>query len=101
MDLVLYLLPTILTPFAMQKEISGSLSVEDHKTPTTDSDNNTDDDCLLTVDRRPAAEQALVRKLDTRLLPTIVAIYIMNYIDVSSLYLIIQEACLSGSSELL
>jgi len=31
---------------------------------------------------RSSAERKLVRKLDMRLLPTIVLIYIMNYIDV-------------------
>lgn len=35
---------------------------------------------------RKSAEQGLVRKLDMRLLPTIVVIFIMNYIDVSLLY---------------
>ena len=34
---------------------------------------------------RIQAERKLVRKLDMRLLPTIVLIYIMNYIDVSLL----------------
>src|SRR5258708_40034642 len=34
---------------------------------------------------RVAAEQRLVRKLDTRLLPTIFLIYILNNIDVCSL----------------
>lgn len=29
------------------------------------------------------AERKLVRKLDTRVMPTIILIYIMNYIDVS------------------
>lgn len=38
---------------------------------------------LLAQDVRPAAERALVRTLDMRLLPTIILIYIMNYIDVS------------------
>ena len=33
---------------------------------------------------RIAAEHRLVRKLDTRLLPTIFLIYILNYIDVCS-----------------
>lgn len=33
---------------------------------------------------RSEAEKRLVRKLDTRLLPTIILIYIMNYIDVSN-----------------
>ena len=40
---------------------------------------------LLSEDVRPAAERRLVRILDMRLLPTIILIYIMNYIDVSSL----------------
>ena len=35
---------------------------------------------------RKSAEKELVRKLDMRLLPTIVVIFIMNYIDVSLLY---------------
>ena len=34
---------------------------------------------------RVAAEHRLVRKLDTRLLPTIFLIYILNHIDVCSL----------------
>ena len=38
---------------------------------------------LLTHDIRPAAERRLVRKLDIHLLPTIMLIYIINYIDVS------------------
>lgn len=44
------------------------------------------DDELLTPERRPAAERQLVRKLDMRLLPTIIVIFIMNYIDVSTAY---------------
>ena len=35
---------------------------------------------------RGSAEKILVRKLDMRLLPTIVVIFIMNYIDVSLVY---------------
>lgn len=41
-----------------------------------------DDGELLAPDRRVAAERKLVRKLDFRLLPTIVLIFILNYIDV-------------------
>ena len=37
---------------------------------------------LLATDVRPAAERRLVRMLDMRLLPTIIVIFIMNYIDV-------------------
>ena len=36
----------------------------------------------LTGDERVRREKDLVRKLDMRLLPTIVLIFIMNYIDV-------------------
>lgn len=43
-----------------------------------------DDGELLAPDRRVAAERKLVRQLDFRLLPTIVLIFILNYIDVSS-----------------
>ena len=39
---------------------------------------------LLAPEVRIAAERHLVRKLDMRLLPTIIVIYIMNYIDVSA-----------------
>lgn len=38
---------------------------------------------LLLPERRAAAERHLVRMLDMRLLPTIVLIFILNYIDVS------------------
>lgn len=41
-----------------------------------------EDEVLLSSDRRPAEEKALVRKLDMRLLPTIVLVFILNYIDV-------------------
>ncbi|KDQ55120.1 hypothetical protein JAAARDRAFT_60082 [Jaapia argillacea MUCL 33604] len=36
---------------------------------------------LLTPDRRPAAELRLKRKLDMRLMPTMILIYLLNYID--------------------
>ena len=37
---------------------------------------------ILADGERKAAERRLIRKLDMRLLPTIILIYIMNYIDV-------------------
>ncbi|KAF8839409.1 MFS general substrate transporter [Paxillus ammoniavirescens] len=40
-----------------------------------------DDFVLLAEGNRKAAERNLVRKLDLRLMPTIVIIYLMNYID--------------------
>lgn len=42
-----------------------------------------DDYELLLPSRRPIAEKELVKTLDLRLLPTIVLIFILNYIDVS------------------
>ena len=53
------------------------------KTSATDVDVDLKDAELLADDVRPAAERKLVRMLDMRLLPTIVLIFIMNYIDVS------------------
>jgi hypothetical protein len=40
---------------------------------------------------RLLAERKLLRKLDTRLLPTIVIIYMMNYIDVCSFFRLLQD----------
>jgi hypothetical protein len=37
---------------------------------------------LLENDQRASAERRLTKKLDHRVLPTIVGIYIINYIDV-------------------
>ncbi|EIM85076.1 MFS general substrate transporter [Stereum hirsutum FP-91666 SS1] len=45
------------------------------------NDDSEDDGILLRADVRPAAERSLVRKMDMRLLPTIILIFIMNYID--------------------
>ncbi len=39
---------------------------------------------ILSPDARPAAEKQLVRMLDFRLLPAIILIFILNYIDVST-----------------
>lgn len=52
-------------------------------TAASDSERSEDGD-LLNLDVRAAAERKLVRMLDWRLLPTIVLIFIMNYIDVSA-----------------
>lgn len=46
------------------------------------SDDSLPDGELLAADVRPSAERRLVRMLDMRLLPTIIVIFIMNYIDV-------------------
>lgn len=41
-----------------------------------------DDFVLLREENRQAAERLFMRKLDMRLMPTVVVIYLMNYIDV-------------------
>ena len=48
---------------------------------------------LLATDVRPAAERRLVRMLDMRLLPTIIVIFIMNYIDVRDIVQPIRLEC--------
>lgn len=47
-------------------------------------DARADDSELLAPEVRQAAERHLVRVLDSRLMPTIIVIFLMNYIDVSS-----------------
>ena len=44
--------------------------------------NDADDFRLLTAETRKAGERSLLRKLDRRLMPTAVFIYLLNYIDV-------------------
>jgi len=66
----------------MQKEEISSKDEKIDNTPSSVHTASTDDGFLLAVDQRQSAEKRLVRKLDRRVLPTIVAIYIMNYIDV-------------------
>ena len=63
-----------------EKESPTHVYIEDHK--ETGSHDSDDDGVLLEDDKRASAERRLVKKLDHRLLPTIVVIYIMNYIDV-------------------
>ena len=46
------------------------------------------DEIIMDASKRRMEERRLVRKLDTRLLPMICLIYIMNYIDVSILTLV-------------
>ena len=63
-----------------EKESPAHVYIENHK--ETGSHDSNDDGVLLEDDKRASAERRLVKKLDHRLLPTIVLIYIMNYIDV-------------------
>lgn len=69
-----------------KSEFVGVEEVEHLERKPSSSINNTKGDgYLLYSDVRPSAERALVRKLDMRLLPMIILIFIMNYIDVSPL----------------
>ena len=66
----------------------------DHISQRRASNESLQDGKLLAADVRPAAERRLVRMLDMRLLPTIIAIFIMNYIDVSNTAPLIQTRML-------
>lgn len=48
---------------------------------------------ILQVEARRIAERRLVRKLDFRLLPTVVVIYFMNYIDVRCVWCDAHALC--------
>ena len=65
---------------AEEKESPAHVCIENDK--ETGSHDPNDDGVFLENDIRASAERRLVRKLDLRLLPTIVVIYIMNFIDV-------------------
>ena len=64
-----------------EKGSPSHVFIENHK--ESGSHDSINDGVLLEYDKRAAAEKRLVKKLDHRLLPTIVVIYIMNFIDVS------------------
>ena len=68
----------------MSSEEKHDISAEhvEHSEPPSNLSKPRDDE-LLTADVRVSAERRLVRYLDMRLLPTIILIFIMNYIDVS------------------
>ena len=76
----------------MESPASAHVYIDDHK----ETDPN-DDGVLLESDKRSSAERRLVRKLDYRLLPTIVVIYIMNFIDVRQLHRVQYSLCAHGS----
>ncbi|KAJ3549791.1 hypothetical protein NM688_g5141 [Phlebia brevispora] len=61
-----------------EKDASSDEQVEAKKFPPDVIDSDSE---LLLPSRRPVAEKKLVRMLDMRLLPTIVLIFILNYID--------------------
>jgi hypothetical protein len=83
-----------------EKESPARVYIENHK--ETGSHDSNDDGVQVTVllenDKRASAERRLVKKLDHRLLPTIVVIYIMNYIDVRQPHWVQYSLCAQGTS---
>ena len=75
-----------------EKESSAHAYVETDK--ETGPHDLSDDGFLLENDQRASAERRLVKKLDHRLLPTIVVIFIMNYIDVCQPHWVQWFVCL-------
>ena len=75
----------------VEEKESSTHAYMGHKETGSQESNN--DGVLLENDQRASAERRLVKKLDHRLLPTIVVIYIMNYIDVRQ-PLQVQYICL-------
>ena len=67
-----------------EKESPAHFYIENHKESESGSHDN--DGVLLEDDKRASAERQLLKKLDHRLLPTIIVIYIMNFIDVRQPY---------------
>jgi hypothetical protein len=74
---------------AEEKEFSAHAYVQADK--ETGSHNLRDDGFLLENDQRASG---LVKKLDHRLLPTIVVIFILNYIDACQPYWVQWFVCL-------
>ena len=65
-----------------QKEQDVAVQCYEENGPSNTSSRALDGE-LLAPDIRPAAEKRLVRMLDSRLLPAIILILLMNYIGVS------------------
>jgi hypothetical protein len=63
-----------------EKESPTHVYIEAHK--ETGSHDSNDDGFLLEDDERASAERRLVKKLDCRMLPTLMVIYLLSYIDV-------------------
>ena len=69
-----------------EKDIVHTEMLQDDKQRSGDSiKDDASDEVVANVARRRAEERRLVRKLDMRLLPMIILIYIVNYIDVRPL----------------
>ncbi|VDC00197.1 unnamed protein product [Peniophora sp. CBMAI 1063] len=64
-----------------ETSIDGEFEHVENRSNTSASPVDDEGDNGLLGERRAAAERRLVRKLDARLLPTIVLVFILNYID--------------------
>ena len=67
-----------------EKHEASVEQIEHNKNDQASVDTKLPDGELLEPEVRARAERRLVRTLDMRLLPTIIVIFIMNYIDVSA-----------------
>lgn len=89
--------PETCIPFARTPSLQSKMSTKDSDSVGIDEKDNVlieqrsspgfieaTDGELLNADIRPSAERKLVRLLDMRLLPTIIVIFLLNYIDVSA-----------------
>lgn len=81
-SLVEHLISALYLPIMSIDEEKKSDSITENVVTALTED---DDFRLLTTENRKAGERALVRKLDSRLMPTAVVIYLLNYIDVCQL----------------
>lgn len=86
--------PETCIPFARTSSLQSKMSTKDSDSVGIDEKDNVlieqrsspgfieaTDGELLNADIRPSAERKLVRLLDMRLLPTIIVIFLLNYID--------------------
>lgn len=86
--------PETCNPFARTSSLQSKMSTKDSDSVGIDEKDNVlieqrsspgfieaPDGELLNADIRPSAERKLVRLLDMRLLPTIIVIFLLNYID--------------------
>ncbi|ELU36177.1 hypothetical protein AG1IA_09793 [Rhizoctonia solani AG-1 IA] len=71
----------------MDTKDKTSFEAPEHIDHPSSSQHSVDKDAInhWTPDERARAEKKLVRKLDSRLMPTMILIFIMNYIDVSAI----------------
>ena len=93
-----YLKPDLTLPStAMSAKVTDSVVLDEkekvsieQRSPAASLDAPDDDSELLAPEVRQTAERHLVRVLDSRLMPTIIIIFLMNYIDVRLVALYVE-----------